>query len=144
MSYYLVCSLTTLGFSGILTGGMIIAFEGMERQTWKRGVVLPGALHLLAGLFTLINFIQGGCVISVPLILIEGICVSSFAGKVWWKCTDPREQQSQHGNSIERRGGSSGRHAANGSGSADAVDSDLTRSPRPREAGAASSPQHLD
>jgi anterior pharynx defective protein 1 len=95
MSYYLVCSLTTLGFSGILTGAMILAFEGMERQDWKRGAVLPVALHLLGGLFTLINFSQGGCVVSVSLILLEGVFVSAFAGRIWWKCTDPHLQQRQ-------------------------------------------------
>jgi gamma-secretase subunit APH-1 len=93
MSYYLVCALTTLGFAGILTGGMVLAFEGMERQDLKRGALLPILLHVVGGVLTLINFSQGGCVVSVPLILVEGIFVSVFAGKVWWKCTDSRQQR---------------------------------------------------
>ena len=143
MSYYLVCALTTLGFSGILTGGMIIAFEGMERLAWKRGVVLPVALHLLGGLLTLINFTQGGCVVSIPLILAEGIFVSVFAGKVWWTCTDPRERQSQHGTNMERRQGSSGLHHGTRA-TAGTADGDVTRSPREGGAGALSLQQHLE
>lgn len=134
MSYYLVCSLTTLGFSGILTGAMVIAFEGMERQDWKRGGAPPVVLHLLGGLFTLINFSQGGCVVSVPLVLAEGIFVSVFAGKVWWRCTDSREQQ--------RRRYSSNHHGV--SESAHTVDGDVTRSPRAPGAGAATLQQHLE
>jgi hypothetical protein len=134
MSYYLVCSLTTLGFAGIIAGAMVLAFEGLERHDWKRGALLPVALHLLGGLLTLINFSQGGCVVSVSLILAEGIFVSVYTGKVWWKCTDPREQRHQRSLREERqRSSSSRRHSGNvvvSHSTGVDTDVDTARSPR--------------
>ena len=151
MSYYLVSSLATLGFAGILTGAMVLAFEGMERHDWKRGIVLPVGLHLVAALFTLINFYQGGCVVSISLILLEGILVSLFAGKVWWRCTDPHNQRLQvqqqqrerlngsadRNNEMPSRRGSSGSHRG---GIIDSSTGMTARSPRSRGGSGGSGP----
>ena len=86
MNFYLVSALTTLAFSGVLTGGMIIGFAAMEKGDVKQAAAVSAA-HLVAALLTLVNFTQGGCLISIPLLLVGGTAMGVWAGKVWWAHT---------------------------------------------------------
>lgn len=86
MNFYLVSTLTTLAFAGVLTGGMILGFAGLEKGDYKQAAAVS-AVHLTAALLTLVNFTQGGCLISVPLLLIGGSAMGAWAGGVWWRHT---------------------------------------------------------
>lgn len=74
MSYFLVSSLTTLGFGLLHTFSTIIFFDGLTEQKALRWSV-PPVLHLLAALLTLGNFGTYGCLFSTPAVL--GIAVVS-------------------------------------------------------------------
>jgi anterior pharynx defective protein 1 len=86
LSYYLVAALSTLGLAGVLTGGMVICFEGLERKDYTQGVA-PSLVHLAAACETLANFSQGGCVASVPLLLAAGAATAAWAVRLWWRRT---------------------------------------------------------
>jgi hypothetical protein len=86
MNYFFVSALSTLGFSAILTGGMVLCFDGLERGDLKR-TVAPTAVHFAAALITCLNFVHGGCLISIPLLLVGGAGIATWAGLVWWQTT---------------------------------------------------------
>jgi anterior pharynx defective protein 1 len=87
MSYFLVSTLSTLGFAGLLTGGMVVAFDGLERRNYRQAAV-PSSAHLAAACLMLANFAQGGCVVSTPLLLVSGAAMAGWAGRLWWLRTD--------------------------------------------------------
>lgn len=99
MSYYLVSALSTLCMAMVLTGGMIVCFDGMERGVIAKQGLVPSAIHLMASMVTLINFIRNGCIASIPVIGGLGVLMCSWAGAVWWKRTG---HAVMHG--VRRRG----------------------------------------
>lgn len=86
MSYYLVAALSTLGMAALLTGAMVLAFDAAERRQGKHAALAPAA-HAAAALLTLLNFAEGGCMVSVPLLLAGGTGVAAAAMWVWWQRT---------------------------------------------------------
>eukprot|EP00887_Chlorella_sp_A99_P004267 scaffold15.g4267.t1 len=86
MSYYLVGALSTLGFAALLTAGMIVALEGLERRD-PRPACGTAAAHLGAALLTLGNFAHDGCMVTVPLLLAGGAVAAAWAGRLWWRRT---------------------------------------------------------
>lgn len=93
LSFYWVSALTTLGVAGVLAGGGVLAFEGLERGSWRPAAAV-GALHLGVALATLGNFAAGGCLVTVPVVLVTGGGVAAAAGRIWWRRT---------GQALERR-----------------------------------------
>ena len=87
MSYFLVSSLFSFGFSLVLTGGMVISFDGMEKGDRKRGILAPACIHCAAVLCSLLNFSLNGCLFSIPLLLFLGMGTIAWAFLVWWRET---------------------------------------------------------
>jgi hypothetical protein len=84
LSYFLVGALSTLGFAALLAGGMVVWFDGMERRRRGRALLVPVA-HAAAALCTLGNLADGGCMVTLPLLLAGGAGVAAYAGRVWWQ-----------------------------------------------------------
>ena len=86
LSYFLVGALSTLGFAALLTGSMVLWLDALERRTLRPALAAPAA-HAAAALLTLVNFADGGCLVSVPLLLAGGAGVAAAAGRLWWHST---------------------------------------------------------
>lgn len=86
MSFYLVGALSTLGFAALLAGAMVLAFDAAERRELRRVAAAPAA-HAAAALLTLGNFADGGCLVTVPLLLAGGSAMAAWAGRIWWQRT---------------------------------------------------------
>lgn len=86
MSYYLVGALSTLGFAALHTGSMVVAVDGLERRDLKQGL-MPAGAHLAAALLTLVNFTPNGCLATVPLLLVGGGAMATYASRIWWQRT---------------------------------------------------------
>lgn len=84
LSYFLVGALSTLGFAALLAAGMVLWFDGMERRRRGRALLAPAA-HAAASLCTLGNLADGGCMVTLPLLLAGGAGVAAYAGRVWWQ-----------------------------------------------------------
>ena len=111
--------MSTLGLAGVLTGGMVVSFEGLERGDYKQGIA-PSFVHLAAALLTLVNFSQDGCMISVPLLLVVGVGMGAWGGRVWWQRTGL----------VTRRRTMTATTGVHSSGSVGGGRSPRTRSPR--------------
>ncbi|KAL4448268.1 hypothetical protein ABPG75_005487 [Micractinium tetrahymenae] len=81
LSYFTVGALSTLGMAAVLTGGMVLFFDALDRRR-PRAALLAPATHAAAALLTLVNFTQGGCLVTVPLLLAGGAGVAAAAGRV--------------------------------------------------------------
>lgn len=115
-SFYLVGALSTLGIAALLTAGMVLSFDGLERREVKQALAAPAA-HAAAALLTLSNFADGGCMVSVPLLLAGGGAMAAWAGRVWWQRTTTVPRLLVGG----RRGAASARDAGDGSAGGDAA-----------------------
>jgi hypothetical protein len=84
LSYFLVGALSTLAFAALLAGGMVVWFDGMERRRRGRALMVPAA-HAAAALCMLGNLADGGCMVTLPLLLAGGAGVAAYAVRVWWQ-----------------------------------------------------------
>ena len=64
-------------------GAHVIFVEGLRNKRYHIAIMVP-VVHLLVALASLLNFTQGGCTISVPIILLSGVAVTGFAGLSSW------------------------------------------------------------
>jgi anterior pharynx defective protein 1 len=90
MSFYLAGALLTLGFSALLTGASVLAFDALARGAPARWeAAAPAALHAAAAFSTLASFAPGGCVGAAAAALALGAGAAAAAGRVWWARTGP-------------------------------------------------------
>lgn len=85
---------------------MVLFFDALDRRRPLSALVAP-AMHAAAALLTLVNFTQGGCLVSVPLLLASGAGVAAAAGRIWWLRTTslPRLRRPGSGTSSHRAAG---------------------------------------
>lgn len=126
MSYFLVSALSTLGMASLLTGAMLLWFDGLEMRRARVALLAPAA-HAAAALLTLGNFADGGCLVTVPLLLAGGAGMAAAAGRLWWLRTTrvPRLAGPRRVASSGRTaaGSDAGRGSGSNSGSAGVEDS---------------------
>lgn len=89
MSFFLASAASTLAMSAVLTGGMILWLNGLECERLAQAAAAP-ASHAAAAALTLLNLADGGCRLSIPLLLACGAAVAAYAAGVWWRCTTAR------------------------------------------------------
>lgn len=118
MSAYLVGALSTLGLAGVLAGGTIAAFDALERRELKRAALAPAA-HAAAALLTLANFAEGGCLVTVPLLLAGGAGVAGYAGRLWWQRTTSVPRLAPGGGSRRGEPGAGDSSSADAAGGRD-------------------------
>jgi len=84
-------SLNRLAFSAIFISSMVIAFDRynmVANGQWDmRTLVVPG-VHLVASWSTLINFVQEGCLVSLPILYLIASATIYIAIVTWWKRTE--------------------------------------------------------
>lgn len=120
LSYFTVGALSTLGLAALLTGAMVLWFDGLERRQLRHALVAPAA-HTTAALLTLVNFAHNGCLISVPLLLAGGAAVATAAGRLWWLRTTsvPRLAAGRRASGSTRSAAAvAGEHASSASNTA--------------------------
>jgi hypothetical protein len=86
ISFFLATALSTLGMAAVLIGGMVLWLNGLERGRLLQAAAAPGS-HAAAAALTLVNLAEGGCRLSIPLLLAGGTAVAAYAIDVWWHCT---------------------------------------------------------
>ncbi|KAJ6733879.1 GAMMA-SECRETASE SUBUNIT APH-1 [Salix koriyanagi] len=81
LPFFLVSAIIALAFVTIHTFSMVIAFSGYAEGNKVDQYFVP-AVHLVAGMVTLVNFASGGCVVGIPLLYFMAILTSLHCGKM--------------------------------------------------------------
>lgn len=113
-------------------GGMILFFDALDRRR-PRAALLAPATHAAAALLTLVNFTQGGCLVTVPLLLAGGAGVAAAAGRIWWRRTTSVPRLA----AVRRLGSSDSGRGAAGAGAAAGPVGDTTHTGSVGASGAA-------
>lgn len=92
--FFLVSSLIALAFVTIHTFSMVIAFSGYAEGNKMDQYFVP-IIHLVAGMFTLLNVASGGCIIGIPLLYVLAILTLAHCGKIVWRRLDQNSRSSQ-------------------------------------------------
>ncbi|KAJ6917411.1 gamma-secretase subunit APH1-like [Populus alba x Populus x berolinensis] len=82
--FFLVSAIIALAFVTIHTCSMVIAFNGYAEGNKVDQYFVP-AVHLVAGMVTLVNFASGGCVVGIPLLYFMAILTMLHCGKMVWR-----------------------------------------------------------
>ncbi|XVE81160.1 hypothetical protein DITRI_Ditri15bG0040200 [Diplodiscus trichospermus] len=82
--FFLVSATIALAFVTVHTFSMVIAFNGYAEGNKVDQVFVP-SVHLAAGMMTLINFANGGCVIGIPLLFMMVILTLMHCGRMVWR-----------------------------------------------------------
>lgn len=94
MSFFLASSLLTLAFGILHLFSTIVFFRGLTSKNWVQ-IGAPPFAHLVAGLVTLGNFAESGCVVVIPLNLCIALLICFWALSITWntiKIQFPRER----------------------------------------------------
>lgn len=84
LPFFLVSAIIALAFVTIHTCSMVIAFNGYAEGNKVDQYFVP-AVHLVAGMVTLVNFASGGCVVGIPLLYFMAILTLLHCGKMVWR-----------------------------------------------------------
>ncbi|KAK3204461.1 hypothetical protein Dsin_018507 [Dipteronia sinensis] len=91
--FFLVSAQIALAFVTIHTFSMVIAFNGYAQGNKVDQYFVP-AIHLVAGMVTLVNFASGGCVIGIPILYLVAVLTLIHCGKmVFRRLTENRSRQ---------------------------------------------------
>ncbi|TXG72852.1 hypothetical protein EZV62_001431 [Acer yangbiense] len=91
--FFLVSAQIALAFVTIHTFSMVIAFNGYAQGNKVDQYFVP-AIHLVAGMVTLVNFASGGCVIGIPILYLMAVLTLIHCGKmVFRRLTENRSRQ---------------------------------------------------
>ncbi|KAI9193809.1 hypothetical protein LWI28_000352 [Acer negundo] len=91
--FFLVSAQIALTFVTIHTFSMVIAFNGYAQGNKVDQYFVP-AIHLVAGMVTLVNFASGGCVIGIPILYLMAVLTLIHCGKmVFRRLTEIRSRQ---------------------------------------------------
>ncbi|KAJ6677670.1 GAMMA-SECRETASE SUBUNIT APH-1 [Salix viminalis] len=97
LPFFLVSAIIALAFVTIHTFSMVIAFSGYAEGNKVDQYFVP-AVHLVAGMVTLVNFASGGCVVGIPLLYFMAILTSLHCGKmVMRRLSETRQHISKYG-----------------------------------------------
>ncbi|CAK7322596.1 unnamed protein product [Dovyalis caffra] len=81
LPFFLVSAIIALAFVTIHTFSMVIAFNGYAEGNRLDQFFVP-AVHLVAGMVTLVNFARGGCVVGIPLLYLMAILTMLHCGRM--------------------------------------------------------------
>ncbi|XP_011026392.1 PREDICTED: gamma-secretase subunit APH1-like [Populus euphratica] len=84
LPFFLVSAIIALAFVTIHTLSMVIAFNGYAEGNKVDQYFVP-AVHLVAGMVTLVNFASGGCVVGIPLLYFMTVLTVLHCGKMVWR-----------------------------------------------------------
>lgn len=84
LPFFLVSAIIALAFVTIHTCSMVIAFNGYAEGNKVDQYFVP-AVHIVAGMVTLVNFASGGCVVGIPLLYFMAILTLLHCGKMVWR-----------------------------------------------------------
>jgi len=82
MSWAPAAAFTVLGFFGLHTGSMVVAFDALSRQKLHRAWAV-GVVHLAAALLTLTNRAADACSLVATVELVLGTCMMAAAAFVF-------------------------------------------------------------
>lgn len=94
MSFYLASALLTLAFGILHLFSTIVFFKGLMSKNWVQ-IGAPPFAHLVAGLVTLVNYAESGCVVVIPFNLCLAMLICVWALSITWntiKIQFPRER----------------------------------------------------
>ncbi|KAF7132560.1 hypothetical protein RHSIM_Rhsim09G0028500 [Rhododendron simsii] len=91
--FFLVSAIIALAFVTIHTFSMVIAFNGYAEKKRVDQLFVP-IVHLVAGMLTLINLANGGCIVGIPLLYFMAILTLVYCGQMVWRRLT--ENQSRH------------------------------------------------
>ncbi|XP_058181573.1 gamma-secretase subunit APH1-like isoform X2 [Rhododendron vialii] len=91
--FFLVSAIIALAFVTIHTFSMVIAFNGYAEKKRVDQLFVP-IVHLVAGMLTLINLANGGCIVGIPLLYFLAILTLIYCGQMVWRRLT--ENQSRH------------------------------------------------
>ncbi|XP_058181574.1 gamma-secretase subunit APH1-like isoform X3 [Rhododendron vialii] len=86
-------AIIALAFVTIHTFSMVIAFNGYAEKKRVDQLFVP-IVHLVAGMLTLINLANGGCIVGIPLLYFLAILTLIYCGQMVWRRLT--ENQSRH------------------------------------------------
>ncbi|KAG5530838.1 hypothetical protein RHGRI_025712 [Rhododendron griersonianum] len=82
--FFLVSAIIALAFVTIHTFSMVIAFNGYAEKKRVDQLFVP-IVHLVAGMLTLINLANGGCIVGIPLLYFMAILTLIYCGQMVWR-----------------------------------------------------------
>ncbi|KAG5530840.1 hypothetical protein RHGRI_025712 [Rhododendron griersonianum] len=77
-------AIIALAFVTIHTFSMVIAFNGYAEKKRVDQLFVP-IVHLVAGMLTLINLANGGCIVGIPLLYFMAILTLIYCGQMVWR-----------------------------------------------------------
>ncbi|KAK1411528.1 hypothetical protein QVD17_38078 [Tagetes erecta] len=82
--FFLISAIISLAFVTIHTFSMVIAFNGYAQGNKTDQLIVP-AVHLIAGMLTLVNLASSGCVVGIPLLYVVALSTLAYCGKMVWR-----------------------------------------------------------
>lgn len=97
MPFFLAAALSAMAIFVLLLFSMVISFDALDHGQVQRAGI-PAALHAAAALVTLGNFKHGGCMVTIPVLMVlAGVAVAlalQICGRTMQEITSQRRSDS--------------------------------------------------